>query len=146
MAKYPSSCGVYIKAYKISSIRLCYLRSVPMVKVNRFISLTLNRGCSDTRCGFLQISNKTVVFRATCTVYIHISLPHMLGKCQTQVAQGQVTRSLQVTSPQKSLKARHSYTKCPITLKLCEIDICTSIYGISIFVTQGQINFATSPL
>ena len=45
-------------------------------------------------------------------------------------------RSLKVRSPglvklphlRKSLNAHHSYTECPITLKLSVIDICTSIY------------------
>ena len=32
---------------------------------------------------------------------VHASFPHMLWKFQTQVALGQVTRSRQVTSPQK---------------------------------------------
>ena len=54
----------------------------------------------------------------------------MLWKFQTQVTQGQVTRSRQVTSPQKKMKVRHSYTECPITLKLPVIDIRTSIYKI----------------
>ena len=49
-------------------------------------------------------------------------------KISDQITQGQVTRSRQVTSLQKSLNASHSYTECPITLKLSEIDIRTSIY------------------
>ena len=56
----------------------------------------------------------------------------MLWKFQTQVIQGQVTRSRQVTSPQKSLNARHSYTECLITLKLPVFDIRTSIYKMHI--------------
>ena len=42
---------------------------------------------------------------------IHTSFPHMLGKFQTKFTQSQVTRSRQVTSPQKSLNAGHSYTE-----------------------------------
>ena len=39
-------------------------------------------------------------------------------------------RLRQVTSPQKSLNARHSYTECPITMKLSAINIRISIYKI----------------
>ena len=57
-------------------------------------------------------------------------LCYFLWKFRTQVTQGQVTRSRQVTPPhhRKTLNVRHSYTEWPITLKLSAIDIRTSIY------------------
>ena len=54
--------------------------------------------------------------------------PRMLRKFQTQVTQGQVTRSNQATSPQKKVNVRHSCTEWLITLKLSAIDIPSSIY------------------
>ena len=72
--------------------------------------------------GFWRISKKRR------GIPVHSPFPHMLWKLQTQVTQCQVTRSRQVTSSQKSLNVRHSYTECPITLKLLAIDIRTSIY------------------
>ena len=54
-------------------------------------------------------------------------------KFQTQVAQGQVTRSRQVTSPKKVVMlVIDTYTECPIILKLSVIDIRTSIYNMFI--------------
>ena len=61
-------------------------------------------------------------------LFIGTSFPHMLQKFQTQVTQGQVTSSRQVTSPQKSLNARHSYTDWPITLILSAINSRNSIF------------------
>ena len=54
-------------------------------------------------------------------------LPHM-WKFHTQVAHGQVTRSRQVTSPQKGLDARHSCTDWTFVLKLSAIDTSDSRY------------------
>ena len=64
---------------------------------------------------------------ATCSAAVfgtpvHASFPHM-WKFRTQVTQGQVTKSRQVTSLQKSLNDRHSYADWPISLKLLGIDI-----------------------
>ena len=72
-------------------------------------------------------------FSKTCTA-IHTSFPPRLCKFQTQVTQGQVARSCQVTSPQKRFESRHSYTECPITLKLSAIGIRTSMYNM--FVSE----------
>ena len=49
--------------------------------------------------------------------YLPSSFPDM-WKFRTQVTQCQATRSRQVTSSQKSLNARNSYTDWPIALKL----------------------------
>ena len=62
---------------------------------------------------------------------------HMLWKCQTQVTQGQVTKSRQVTFLQKSLYARHSYTDWTIALKLSTIDSSKSIH--KMFISAGRI-------
>ena len=70
----------------------------------------------------LSCISKAVVFGMP----VHTSFPHM-WKFQTQVTQGQVTRSRQVTSPQKSLNARQSYTEWPIALKLPAIDILVPV-------------------
>ena len=64
---------------------------------------------------------------------VHASRSHVVWKFQTQVTQGQVTRSRQVTSPHLSLDARHSYTDWPIALKLLAIDIRNSVYKMYIF-------------
>ena len=86
---------------------------------------TLWRGTPLLSFFFADIS-KDLVFAVFGTP-VYTSFPHVLWKFQTQVTQGQVNRSRQVTSPQKSLKARHSYTEWPITLKLLPIDIRNSI-------------------
>ena len=49
-------------------------------------------------------------------------LVHLIMNLQTQVTQGQVTRSCQGTSLHKSLNARQSYIDLTITLKLSAID------------------------
>ena len=87
------------------------------------------RGCLNTPQVFAAISKTAALRTAIFETPVDTSLPHM-WKFQTQVTQGHVTRSLQVTSPQKSFNARHSYTECPITLKLSAIDIRTSIFKI----------------
>ena len=52
----------------------------------------------------------------------HTSFPHMLCKCQTQVTQGQVTRSRQVTSPHKTFECSstlHQLNDCLETFSIC---------------------------
>ena len=67
----------------------------------------------------------------------HLSILYILWKFQTRVLQGQVTRSLQVTSPHKHIikcfNVCHSYTKWRIALKLSAIDKCNSMYKIRNF-------------
>ena len=63
---------------------------------------------------------------------IHISSPHMLLTFSTKVTQGQVTRSRQVTSPQKKFECSSLLHRLTNRLGLTEIDIRDSIYKIYI--------------
>ena len=58
----------------------------------------------------------------------HTSYRHILLKFQTQLKQGQVTRTRQVTSPHKNLNDRQSYTDWTIVLKLSMIDTSNRVY------------------
>ena len=78
---------------------------------------------------------KTTALRAAVfgTPY-HASFPHMLWKIHTQVTQGHVTRSRQVTSPYKSLNVRQSYTRpndCLETFSDCYKQQCLYLQWIS---------------
>ena len=82
---------------------------------------------------------------------IHTFYPHTLWKFQSQVTQGQVTRSRQVTSPQKNLECSSSLHRMNDHLETFSnwypYQYLWNVYlGISISVTKGQVNFATSPL
>ena len=79
---------------------------------------------------------------------VHASFPHM-WKFQTQVVQGQVTRSRQAASRQKrSLNARRSCIEWPITLKLSPIDIRNSNYEMSlgILISVTRVKSILRPL
>ena len=87
-------------------------------------------GCLNTSpSGFSQISQKRR--RGAPPFLVHLFMHYFRTCCETFRP-----RSLKVRSPghvkwphlRNSWNARHSYTKCPITLKLWTIDICTSIY------------------
>ena len=50
----------------------------------------------------------SLISKKRCYTSVHTSFPHMFWKFQTQVTQGQVARSRQVTYLRKSLNARHN--------------------------------------
>ena len=73
---------------------------------------------------FREYPKTTAVF----DIPVHISVLHKLWKFQTQVTQGHVTRSRQVTSPKKKvLMVVIATAECLITLKFSAIDIRTNI-------------------
>ena len=75
------------------------------------------------------VCQRTAVLRATLfDTPVHASVPHMLWKFQTEVAQGHVIRSPLVHSPQKSWNVRHSYIDRLIALEFSAIDMSNSIY------------------
>ena len=92
------------------------------------------------------IKNGVVPCRCFWHTYSYICSTNV-AKFRTPVSQGQVTRSRQVTSHHKKSSMLVIATT---TLKLSAIDICNPYIqntrlGISISVTHGQVNIATSP-
>ena len=93
-------------------------------------------GCLNTPSGFSQISKKKQRRGAPpfFGTPVHTFVSHILLKFQTQVTQGRVTRSRQMTSPHRKFKCSSCYTEWLIILKLSAIDIRNSIYKMYISV------------
>ena len=83
----------------------------------------MNRRCLDN----VSLNFKFIV--QISNTHFGIIFAHV--KVQTKVAQGQVTRSRQVTAPH-ILNASHSYTDWAIALKLSSVDMSNSMYKMAI--------------